>query len=88
MKEYIEAVRIGVDATCWANRRGYGRHARSLLTAAVALDRSRHYVFFLDAGQEGSDLPPGAEVVRVGTTTPAVRAARSGAAAVSATCGP
>lgn len=23
-------MRIGVDATCWANRRGYGRYARSL----------------------------------------------------------
>ncbi len=71
-------MRIGVDATCWANRRGYGRHARSLLTAAVSLDRSNRYVFFLDAGQDASDLPPGVEVVRVRTVTPAVQAASSG----------
>ena len=71
-------MRIGVDATCWANRRGYGRHARSLLTTAISLDRSHCYVFFLDAGQDASDLPPGVEVVRVGTATPAVQAASSG----------
>ena len=29
-------VRIGVDATCWANSRGYGRFARELLRAMVA----------------------------------------------------
>ena len=28
-------MRIGVDATCWHNRRGYGRHARALLRALV-----------------------------------------------------
>lgn len=30
------AVRIGVDATCWANSRGYGRFARELIGALVA----------------------------------------------------
>src|SRR5690349_21789375 len=29
-------VRIGVDATCWANSRGYGRFARELMRAMVA----------------------------------------------------
>ena len=70
-------MRIGVDATCWANRRGYGRHVRALLTAAVGLDRRNTYRFFVDFEPAEGDFPAGAEVVRVRTTAPAVRAARS-----------
>lgn len=41
-------MRIGVDATCWANGRGYGRYARELLRAMVLLAPDDQFVFFLD----------------------------------------
>ena len=42
-------MRIGVDATCWANARGYGRFTRELLTAMVAQAPDDEFVCFLDA---------------------------------------
>ena len=42
-------MRIGVDATCWANARGYGRFTRELLTAMVAEAPGDEFVCFLDA---------------------------------------
>jgi len=68
-------MRIGVDATCWTNRRGYGRFARSLLRAALALDRSNHYVFFVDDEADEFPLPANVEVVRITTAVPTVKAA-------------
>lgn len=39
-------MRVGIDATCWANRRGYGRFARELLTALLASDKKRDYIMW------------------------------------------
>ena len=66
-----------MEATCWANRRGYGRHARGLLAAALRLDRRNRYVFFVDSDEAAAELPAGGEVVRVRAAVPAVQAARS-----------
>jgi glycosyltransferase involved in cell wall biosynthesis len=41
-------MRIGVDGTCWANARGYGRFTRELLAAMVQLAPQDHFLFFLD----------------------------------------
>jgi len=41
-------MRIGVDATCWANGRGYGRFARELLRAMVAEGTEHEFVCFVD----------------------------------------
>lgn len=41
-------MRIGVDATCWANARGYGRFTRELCTTMVERAPSDHFVFFAD----------------------------------------
>jgi glycosyltransferase involved in cell wall biosynthesis len=41
-------MRIGVDATCWANRRGYGRFTRELVTAMVAEAPADEFICFLD----------------------------------------
>jgi len=50
-------MRIGVDATCWANGRGYGRFTRHLLRAMVALAPDDEFVCFLDAeSAKGFDL--------------------------------
>jgi glycosyltransferase involved in cell wall biosynthesis len=66
---------IGVDATCWSNRRGYGRFARDLLTAAVSLDQQNRYVFFVDHEPEEFCLPGGVEVFRIASRVPVVKAA-------------
>ncbi|HEY9383846.1 MAG TPA: glycosyltransferase family 1 protein [Gemmatimonadales bacterium] len=42
-------MRIGVDATCWANERGYGRFTRELMTAMVAEAPDDEFICFLDA---------------------------------------
>ncbi|MEP7344035.1 MAG: glycosyltransferase family 1 protein [Gemmatimonadaceae bacterium] len=41
-------MRIGVDATCWANGRGYGRFARELMQAMTALAPNDEFVCFGD----------------------------------------
>ena len=55
-------MRIGIDATCWANPRGYGRFTRHMLTALLAMDRENEYVFFMDTLTAASArLPDNAE---------------------------
>jgi len=68
-------MRIGVDATCWSNRRGYGRFTRELLNATLALDRANRYVFFVDSDSEEFPLPPGIDVVHIPAKVPTIRAA-------------
>ena len=68
-------MRIGVDATCWTNGRGYGRYARALLSAVLELDAQNQYVFFVDHESEEFPLPASVEVRRVATKVPTVRAA-------------
>jgi glycosyltransferase involved in cell wall biosynthesis len=41
-------MRIGVDATCWANPRGYGRFTRELVPAMASLAATDTFVCFLD----------------------------------------
>ena len=41
-------MRIGIDATCWANTRGYGRFTRELVEAMVAENRDHEFHCFLD----------------------------------------
>jgi len=41
-------VRIGVDACCWANGRGYGRFTRELLGSMVRLAPDDEFLFFVD----------------------------------------
>ncbi len=41
-------MRVGIDATCWANERGYGRFTRHIVTAMVALAPDTEFVCFLD----------------------------------------
>jgi len=54
-------MRIGVDATCWQNRRGYGRHARALLHALATLNGGHRYTLFLDSADGIETLPPHCE---------------------------
>lgn len=41
-------MRIGIDASCWANGRGYGRFIRELLSAMVRLAPNDEFICFLD----------------------------------------
>ena len=42
-------MRVGIDATSWANRRGYGRYTRGLLKALLRRNQEHEYVFFWDS---------------------------------------
>jgi glycosyltransferase involved in cell wall biosynthesis len=68
-------MRIGVDATCWQNDRGYGRQGRGLLKALVPLDEGNHYVFFMDSNENWQTVPPEAEVRMVLASSPTAVAA-------------
>jgi glycosyltransferase involved in cell wall biosynthesis len=59
--------RIGIDAACWANGRGYGRFTRELCRALVAAAPEREFVFFADAAAAAKfDIAgPNIEVSRV-----------------------
>jgi len=41
-------MRIGVDATCWANPRGYGRFTREILAVMAELAPEDHFVCVVD----------------------------------------
>ncbi len=69
-------MRIGVEATCWNHRRGYGRHLRSLLPALIETEPRDEYVVFLDgSGDDLYPLPAQARVVRLTTSRPTLAAA-------------
>jgi glycosyltransferase involved in cell wall biosynthesis len=68
-------MRIGVDATCWTNRRGYGRFARALLSAALEADRENEYTFYVDEANREFPLPERVRVVHVAAGRPTVKAA-------------
>ena len=42
-------MRIGVDASCWANGRGYGRYTRHLLPELARMAPEHEFICFLDA---------------------------------------
>ena len=68
-------MRVGVDATCWQNNRGYGRHARALLCALVDLDAADQYTFFVDTLRGLETVPPEVEVRLVRASEPTTVAA-------------
>lgn len=55
-------LRVGVDATCWQNSRGYGRHARALLKALVKAGSGFRYTFFVDSDADLDSVPREAEL--------------------------
>ncbi|HUQ47514.1 MAG TPA: glycosyltransferase family 1 protein [Gemmatimonadaceae bacterium] len=70
-------MRIGVDSTCWANERGYGRYARQIVSAMVALSPQDEFICFLDGpSNERFDLDaPNVQRMVVKTSAGAVAAA-------------
>jgi glycosyltransferase involved in cell wall biosynthesis len=59
----MSALRIGVDATSWVNRRGFGRFARNAVGRLVETDLDAEYVLYIDDhGAREAALPEGATV--------------------------
>ena len=72
-------MRIGVDATCWGNKRGYGRFTRELLEALVRIDKRNEYIFFVDnETAEENDLPDSVKVIVAQTSVSPTTAAAAG----------
>lgn len=70
-------MRVGIDLSCWASRRGYGRFVRNLVQALLALRPRQDLVFLLDAqSADRPDLPDGGCRI-VATTREAPTAAAS-----------
>ena len=73
-------MRIGVDASCWVNGRGYGRFTRELLPEMVVRSPTDEFIFFADArAAERFDIDaPNVRVVRVGLAASPTEAAAAG----------
>ncbi len=69
-------MRVGIEACTWANRRGYGRFTRELVSAMVARHPEHRFVLVVDShtARECS-FPPGAETVVVETVAQPTKAA-------------
>lgn len=66
---------VGVDATCWSNQRGYGRHARALVGAMLRQDSVNRYTLFVDSQEMPGSLPRSTSVRVVPNSQPAALAA-------------
>lgn len=51
-------MKIGIDATCWGNKRGFGRFTRELLEALLKIDETNEYLFFIDNNTEDENSIP------------------------------
>jgi len=51
-------MKIGVDATCWGNKRGFGRFTRELLEAILEIDKTNEYLFFIDGDTADTETIP------------------------------
>jgi glycosyltransferase involved in cell wall biosynthesis len=75
----VSELRVGVDATSWVNRRGFGRFARNAVSRLVERDQNTTYVLFIDEwSADGASLPAGAEVCRVSLAHAPSQAAAAG----------
>jgi glycosyltransferase involved in cell wall biosynthesis len=71
----MRGAHIGVDATCWRNARGYGRHARALLGRLLAIDGKHDYTLVVDSPECIETLPEQARALVVAAAVPAALAA-------------
>lgn len=61
-----DRIHVGVDATSWANERGFGRFTRSLVRALAARDAGFRYTLLFDHAPR-DDLPANATVICAAT---------------------
>lgn len=60
-------IHVGVDATSWANDRGFGRFTREIMTALASRDSGFRYTLVFDQPPEPGLLPPEFEVISAET---------------------
>ncbi|VAW92789.1 hypothetical protein MNBD_GAMMA23-358 [hydrothermal vent metagenome] len=58
-------MRIGIDASCWWSRRGFGRFTRELLIAMFEEERGHEFYLFVDRPPEPEMLRPNIHIVQV-----------------------
>ena len=58
-------MRIGIDASCWSNRRGFGRFTRELVTAMVSGHAEHAFTLVVDRQTAAEWRPPEGCAVRV-----------------------
>jgi glycosyltransferase involved in cell wall biosynthesis len=69
-------MKIGVDATCWGNKRGFGRFTRELLEALLEVDKTNEYLFFIDDETAQSEtIPPQVKKIVADTKMSPIKAA-------------
>lgn len=69
-------MRIGIDACCWGNKRGFGRFTRELLGALLEIDERNEYLFFIDSETaDAEDIPARVQRITVKTDFSQVKAA-------------
>jgi glycosyltransferase involved in cell wall biosynthesis len=69
-------MRIGVDACCWSNKRGFGRFTRELLKSLVTIDNENDYLFFADKDTASANgFPDGVKIVEASTKISPIKAA-------------
>lgn len=69
-------MKIAVDATCWNNRRGFGRFTRELVAAMAAARGDRELVLVVDGQTAASaEFPYGVEVCEVQVSAAPIEAA-------------
>ncbi len=68
-------MRIGIDASCWWSRRGFGRFTRELLSAMFAAPRGHEFFLFVDRPPEPAMQQAGVTIVQVGISRPVTEAA-------------
>lgn len=73
----IPRLKVAVDATCWQNNRGYGRHARNLLSELIRLDTENRYSFIVDSKEMLDSIPANVDGILVNSTKPTAQAASS-----------
>lgn len=68
-------MRIGIDATTWWNRRGFGRYTRLLLTHMFAAAPDHEFVVFIDQAPAPEMLRDNIRIVQVKTAATVTEAA-------------
>src|SRR5262249_48839388 len=68
-------MRIGIDASCWWNQRGFGRFTRGLLPAMFAVSQGHRYWLFVDQPPEPEMIHTDVTVVEVNVARPVTKSA-------------
>ncbi len=71
-------MRIGIDATCWWNRRGFGRFTRGLLPAMFSAARGHRFCLFVDQPPEPEMFDSDVQIVEISSSRPLVKSAVAG----------